>query len=404
MQIFKYSAISENGKKVTGQIEAFDEYEAVNKMKADGLVITNIKPVKARNFNLTENIFKSKKIKEKSLSMVCSQFSIILGAGLPIVRTVELIANQTADKTLKKILVQVVQDVSNGFSLTQSFENRGNILPTTFIETVRSGEKSGTLDKSFHRLHDHYAKSSKIKAKVRGALTYPVFTLIVAVIVIAVIMIVAVPTFTTTFNTLGTEMPLPTKILIGASTFLSKYWIIFLAVILAVFFGIQIYGRQEKGRQNLAKIRLKIPVIGKVIRMKTAAQFANTMATLLTAGLPIISAVTTTGRVLDNYYIGWQIINLESQLETGRHLGNCLKQCKELPDMLVEMTGMGEESGMMESTLEIIGAYYDNETEMASEKALTLLEPIVICILALFVALIMLAIYLPMLSMYGSIQ
>lgn len=400
MLTYQYRAISKDGAKVRGVIEAFDEYDAVTRIKETCSVVTKITQVEERAKPKSE-LF-APKISEKALTVMCSQFSIILSSGLPVVRAVELIANQTSDKVLKKILNQVAGDVSGGFGLAQSFESKGKILPSTFIETVRSGEMSGTLDIAFKRLEQYYDKASKTKAKVKNAMVYPIFTIVVAIVVVIIIMVVAVPTFTSSFASMGSELPLPTKMLIGISDFFSKYIILLAGGVAAVVIGLKLYSQREKGRLLFAKINLRLPILGKIAVMKCASQFANTMSTLLSSGLSIIKAVEITGKVMDNYYIGKEILLQVPQLEEGKPLGGSLRKCKYLPDLLVEMAGVGEETGTLESTLNVVGAYYDNETELASNKALTMLEPVIICFLAIVVCFILLSVYAPMFSMYGG--
>ena len=401
MQTFKYKAVSRDGAKVTGVVEAFDEYAAVAKIKETCSVVTKITEVQSRAQDREAISFG--RISEKALAVMCSQFAIILGAGLPMVRAVELIAAQTSDKALRRILKEAAGDVAAGFGLAQSFETKGRNLPTTFIETVRSGEESGTLDVSFRRLHTYYDKSDKVRGKVKAAMAYPTFTLCVAAIVVAVIMVVAVPTFTSSFASMGIELPGATKALIAVSGFFTNYWAVIAAVIAGGILAWKLWGRTERGRLWQSRSRLRMPVLGKLNRMKAAGQFANTMSTLLAAGLPMAKAVRVTAKVLDNDWIGSEIAKQLPRLEEGKTLAACLKTADVLPELLVEMTGVGEETGTMESTLDVIGAYYDNETELLSQKALSLLEPIVICILAAVVVFILLSVYLPMFSLYGNI-
>lgn len=401
MQTFQYTAISKDGAKVRGVIEGFDEYDAVARIKENCSIVTKITVVEEKTKE-HKDLF-APKITEKQLAMICSQFSIILASGLPIVRAVELIANQSTDKNMKKLLTQVAGDVSAGFGLAQSFENKGHDLPRTFIETIRSGESSGTLDSSFRRLHSYYDKSSKTKSKVKNAMVYPVFTIVVAIVVVIIIMVVAVPTFTSSFASMGIEMPLPTRVLIAISNFFSKYIILIAALAAGLGIALKIYGTREQGRLKYGWLKLKIPVLGKIALTRGAAQFANTMSTLLASGLSIIQAVEITGKVMDNYRVGTDLGSLVPFLEEGKPLGSTLKRCQFLPELLVEMTGVGEETGTLESTLDVIGAYYDNETELASSKALSLIEPVVICILAVVVCFILLSVYAPMFSLYGGI-
>ncbi len=397
MLTYKYNALSKNGAKVNGYIEAIDEFEAVSKIKETCSVVTNISEVKIKAATVYDG-----KIDEKSLSIMCSQFSIILGAGIPIVRAVELIANQSDNKQLKKILTAVTKDVGNGYSLANSFEEEGPSLPKALIETVRSGENSGTLDYSFKRLQSYYEKSFKIKNKVKSAMIYPIFTMCVAVIVVSIIMVVGVPVFTKSFAELNTDIPTVTKILIATSNFFVKMWPLLVIIIAGGIIAFKFYGKKDSGRLKIDKSKLDNPIIGKLTKMKLASQLANTLSTLLSAGLPMIEAVTITSKVLDNYYVSTEILDKIPQLEEGRTLGFCLRSCEYLPELLVEMTSVGEETGTLESTLETIGSFYDNEIDYAATKMLALLEPIIICVLAFIVLFILLSVYMPLFTMYGS--
>ena len=401
MLTFKYSAISLDGAKVSGIVEAIDRYDAVAKIKENCSRVTGITEV--RSGKREQTVLFQGKVKEKSLAVMCSQFSIILSAGLPIVRAVELIAGQTSDKQLKKILLSVAKDVGAGFSLAKSFADEGEgQLPLTFIETVRSGEQSGTLDQSFRRLHSYYDKSYKMKGKVKGAMVYPAFTLVVAAIVVVIIMVKAVPAFTNSFASSGAKMPGVTLALMAISAFFTRYWLLLTAAIAALLLCYKLYAKQGSGRLKTARLKLRMPVFGKLNTMKGASQFANTMCTLLSAGLSVVDAVSITGKVMDNFYLSTQVLEVVPQLEEGRQLGASLRQCPYLPDMLVEMTGVGEETGSLESTLEVVGVYYDNETEMASARMMALLEPVIICVLAVVVCFLLLSVYLPMFSLYDS--
>lgn len=401
MTIFKYRALSESGAELDGVMEAYDEFEAVAKIKQNCPVVLSIKEVPKRE---SKDLFSPRKVKDKSLSLVCSQFSIILSAGLPMIRSVQLVADQTTDKHLKKILKDVAEDVDAGRSLAESFESRGPALPTTFIETIRAGEESGTLERSFAKLHDYYDKAAKTHSKVTSALIYPAFLSAVAVVVIMILMIFAVPVFTATFEEMDIEMPLPTRIVIGMSNFMNHYWIFLLLAIALTAFGLKVYSATERGRRQFAFLKLHLPMIGNVQKMNAAAQFANTMSTMLTAGLPITRTLSITGKVLDNYLIGLKISDMVGGIEQGKRLAVCMQDCPELPGLLVEMTGVGEETGSLEGTLGVIGEFYDNEVQLSVSRLLALLEPSIIVVMALIIGLIVMAVYLPMFSMYGSVS
>lgn len=401
MTTYKYEAISASGVPITGVIQAQDRSDAVIKLKETCTIVNKLTEVSDEPDILKKA--KSQKINEKNLSLVCKQFAIILTAGLPIVRTCELVAGQTEDKVLRKILTDVAGDVQGGYGLANSFQLHGPKLPNTFIETIRAGEESGNLEAAFERLSNFYAKKSKIRSKVISALTYPAFVMVVAVIVIIVIMVFAVPTFASTFASMGMDLPLPTRILIGMSDFFTKYGLILLLLIVAAAVAIHIYGKTELGGEKLGEIKLRIPILGKVQLMNAASQFANTFSTMLASGLPVVRALTITAGTMSNRYLSRSVKNSIAGVESGFTVGDCLRKEHKLPDLLIEMTGVGEQSGSLEETLSVVGEYYDNEVETTTNRAIGLLEPIIICVLAVFVVLVLLAVYLPMFSMYDTI-
>ena len=386
-------------------MEAYDEFDAVSRIKATECpIVLSIAEVQEGKGNiLTRDIGGPKKIKEKQLALVCSQFSIIISAGLPMVRSVELVADQTTDKTLHKLLKQVAGDVAAGNSLADSFENKGGkTLPSTFIETIRAGEESGTLDESFRRLFVYFEKAAKTREKVTSALIYPVFLLGLAAVVVAVLMIKVIPTFTELFISMNIEMPLTTKIIISVSNFMVSYWLPLLGIIIAIIFTSKMWSKSPTGMKFFATLSLNLPLFGKLQRMNAAAQFANTLTTLLSAGTSVTTALSIISKVVDNYVVGLALRDMVAGIEEGRHLSECLGECEWFPHMLVEMTGVGEESGSLESTLDVIGSYYDNEVNIAVNRIVSMLEPVIIVIMAVIVIIVVLGFYLPMFTMYDN--
>ena len=402
MSTYSYKAISRSGAEISGVIKAADAGEASIKINDSIGTVTSLTEVREKSGLMTE-INPPKKLKDKELSLVCKQFSIILTAGLPIVRTVELVAGQTENEKLKELLEAVAEDITEGHSLAASFALRGEELPATFIETIRAGEESGSLESAFAKLSAYFEKRGKTRDKVKSALAYPVFVLVIAAVVIAIIMIYAVPTFTDVFLELGIDLPLPTKALIGFSNFMTKYFIFIAILVVAIAVGLRVYGKSEEGAINLAEFKLKLPIIGRIELMNAASQFANTFSTMLSAGMPVTRSLSVTGNSMTNAFLGQSVKHVTEGIEAGHSVGDCLRRENTMPDLLVEMTAVGESSGSLENTLGVIAEYYDNEVDVATTRAVSLLEPSIIVVLAIFVFWILLAVYVPMFSMYSSI-
>ncbi len=400
---YKYTAISKSGKRVNGVVEAFNEMEAVDRIRQDCDIVLKITPAGQKG----EGNFLSKdiggtKLDMKAFTLMCNQMSIILRAGIPISRTVHLIADKTTDKALKKILGQVASDVESGRSISASFEERGGkLLPPTFIETVRAGEESGSLDTAFESIGTHLDKQTKMKGKVKSALSYPIFVLVIAIVVVAVLMIKVVPTFTSIFDSMGGELPAITKSLIAVSNFFIKYWMVLLAIGIAIFIFFKVYGNTEEGRLKLAKMQLKLPVLGNIAELSSASEFANSMATMLAAGLPMTKSISITAKVIENYFISQEVGKYAGKVEEGHSLGSTMRESGVMPDILVDMVSVGEETGEMESTLNTIATYYDVELENAINSAIAKLEPTLLVVMAVIAGYIVLAIYMSIFSMYS---
>ncbi|MCI8551568.1 MAG: type II secretion system F family protein [Lawsonibacter sp.] len=402
MPTYKYEGAYASGERVTGVVEAVSQNDAVAQIRQSCEVVLSLKEVPRAA--VRDPLERFQKISAKSLALTCQQFAIILKAGLPLVQTVDLVADQCADKALGRLLRQVSEDVSNGWSLSYSLEQRGGRkLPVTFRETVRAGEESGDLLSSFRRLSDYFQRMSKTRDSVVSALTYPAFVLVVAVLVVAIIMGYAVPTFTGMFESMSIELPWVTVALIAVSGFFQKYTLVLVGLLALALLLVRLYGATEKGGLTLARAQLNLPILGGIVRMSGASQFSHTMSTLLTAGMPILQAIEVSGRTMSNRFLAGEVLETLPGVEGGRPLGECMRYARELPAMLVQMTAVGEATGSMESTLKVLAEYYDNEVEVRTKQALALLEPAIIVVLAIFVVFILMAVYLPMFSMYSSI-
>ena len=342
------------------------------------------------------------RINMKAFTVMCSQFAIILRAGIPIARTVHLIADKTTDKVLKRILTQVADDVEAGRSISASFEERGGkLLPPTFVDTIRAGEETGSIDTAFGTMHRHLDKQTRMGARVRGALAYPVFVLFIAVIVVIVIMVKVVPTFTAIFDSYGAELPGITKALIAISHFFSRWWMVMLGIVIVIYIAYKLYGNTEDGRLNLARTARKLPVLGNINELNSASQFANSMATMLSAGLPLTRAISITAKVIDNYFVSQEIGKLSGRLEEGHGLGVSLRESACMPDILTDMVAVGEETGELQATMETVASYYDNELEQAINAAIAKLEPTLLVFMAVVAGFIVIAVYMAMFSMYS---
>ena len=403
MTTYRYKGTSSSGAPIEGVVEAFDQQDALNKAREHCRILVSVEPVAGGKVHDIMNadigdLLSGGKIKAKALTLLCSQLSIELKAGLPLVSSLKLVAENEEDKKLKQILTEVADDVSAGNSLADAFAQRGPTLPRTFIETIRAGEESGKLDETFDRLQTYYENSDAVSSKVTSALMYPIMLISVAVVVIAIIMIFAVPVFAKTFA--GGDLPLPTKILIGVSNFMVKYWMLLLAIVAAAALGIILYGKTDKGSHLYARLALTIPGVCLVNKMNAASQFAATLSTMLAAGLPLVQAGKITAATAENLLITEDIEKAVTGVIEGNRLADGLKKSPWLPTLLLEMVTVGEETGRLEQTLDVVSDYYTKEVDVAVKRALEIMNPAITIVLALLVVFILLSVYLPIFSMY----
>lgn len=397
MPTYKYVVLSQDGKELKGAVDAKNEFEAAEMVRSTtgGLV----QRISAQGIDLNIKLTEPR-ISEKSLSLCCSQFAILLKAGLPLARTVAIVAEQCQDKPLKEIFQGVQEDVGAGQGLAESLQNRGPKLPVAFVETVRAGEASGTLEASFKKMETYFSKGYKLKAKVKSAMTYPVILMVVAVVVVGIVVQVALPAFLPMF--VGRDLPAPTALLLAIYNFMTRWWFIPIGVIVLLAFAARFYAKSPDGKAKLSAFAMRMPVLGKVNTMNAASQFANTMSTLLSSGLPVVRALQITGTVITNMMTGRSIEDAVQGVISGKRVGEALKSNPYLPPLLLEMTAVGEESGSLEETLDTIGRYYDEEADAAVTAALSKLEPLITVVMGAVVGFILISLYLPMFTMYDG--
>ncbi|MBQ1411299.1 MAG: type II secretion system F family protein [Oscillospiraceae bacterium] len=383
-------------------VDAYNEVDAMERIKRTCSYVEKLTPLGADKKSILNFEIGGNKLNAKAFSIMCSQFSIILNAGIPVARACHLVADKIGDRVLHRILSQVADDVEGGRSLSASFADRGgDLFPATFVETVRAGEETGSVDKSFDTMHEHFDKVMKLKKKLRGAMAYPLFVLVIAVIVVIVLMVKVVPTFTAMFEDLGGELPGITKLLIAISNFFRDYILLIIAIGSLLYFAFRIYKNTEKGKLKVAEITRELPLAGNISQLSSASQFASTMGTMLGAGLPMVRSLSITARTLSNYYVSKQVGKIAVKVEEGRSVGASLKEAGVMPDLLVDMITVGENTGEMEQTLKTISNYFDVELDGAIAAAVAKLEPAIMVGLAGIAGFVVVAIYMSMFSMYS---
>ena len=324
MTTYRYKGQTPEGSKVSGVIRAYDEYDAVSKLRDTCAFVIKLEEVREKKDSVLTRPLRTR-IKEKDLALICSQFSIILGTGLPVMRCVEMVAGQNRNKHLARMLHKVAEDIGAGYSMAQSFETNIPGLPKTFVETVRAGEQSGALEACFKRLYKYYDKSAKTRAKIVSTMTYPVMVIVTAIIVFAIIMVVAVPAFTSAFADLGTDLPAVTRWLMSTSAFLTKWWWMILFILALLTIGYLSFKRTERGKLAIANYALRRAPLRRLHTLHLSGQFASTMSTMLAAGLPVQAVLGIVSQISDNYVFSLGVRKVKEGVERGRSIADSME-------------------------------------------------------------------------------
>lgn len=402
MESFSYKAVNSAGKDVKGSVEAESRDEAVRKIKDQGLVPVSIGKQGTLDKDINVPIFKGKKIPARDMSVFCRQFASILKAGVSVINALEMLAEQTENKKLKEAIVNTQASVEKGESLSDSMR-QNEAFPSILIDMVRAGEASGSLENSLTRMAIQFEKDAKMNGIVKKAMMYPIVLICVMIGVIVVMLTFVIPSFMTMFEDLDSELPVTTKAILAMSNSLKNYWYIYLLVVVGVIAGVQMYKRTDNGRHNLDKLKLKIPVFGLLQTKSACASFARTMSTLLQAGMPMIDALEISASTMKNVLFYDGLEKTKNGVSLGLPLSNQLKATGLFPAMVVHMVGIGEETGNVEEMLTNSAVYYEEEVELQTQTLTSLMEPVIIVMMAFVVVLLIMAIYQPMIQLYNTL-
>lgn len=399
MAEFIYQAIDKAGKTKKGNIQADNIDKARSQLKFEGMTVLKLEEASLMNKDLNIS-FGSKKIKARDLGVFCKQFKSILHAGIGIIQALEMLGNQTNNKLLKGAIQNVKDNVQKGDTLATAMKKEGKLFPNILINMMEAGEASGSLEVALDRMATHFDKDSKLKGMVKKAMMYPMVLLVVTVIIVVIMLTMVLPSFESTFASMGAELPAFTVFLMNLSDSLIETWYLWVGGIVGVIVAYKVYSSTENGSRKVAKILLKIPVFGQLSTKTECARFARTLSTLLAAGMPLIDAIQITGRTLSNVLYKDAMEEAVRQVQRGMPLSAPLRASGLFPPMVLHMLAIGEESGDMEGMLLNVAEYYDEEVQLTTEQATALMEPLIVVVMAVVVVGIIAAIYAPILTMY----
>jgi len=342
-------------------------------------------------------------ISRKEVAIFTRQFSVMIDAGLPLVQCLEILGSQQENRTFQKILFQVRQDVESGATLADALRPHEKAFDDLYCNMVAAGESGGILDTILQRLSTYIEKIVKLRSAVRSALVYPIAVILIAIAVVWIILWKVIPTFATLFEGLGAQLPLPTRITIAASHFIGAFWWAVFGAIGLVVFLLNRYHKTDEGRRRLDGILLKLPVLGNVLRKIAVARFYRTLGTLISSGVPILEGLAITARTAGNAVVEDAILATRKSIEEGKTIAEPLKASEVFPPMVVQMVAVGEQTGALETMLNKIADFYEDEVDEATANLLALLEPIMIGFLGIVIGGIVVSMYLPLFDLITKI-
>ncbi len=401
MAEFQYKIIRPDGKTQSGRMSAKTKEAAVASLRAEKNTVTYIE--EATGLRKGINFSFGARVKPRDFSIFCRQFVSIVGAGVTIVDAFAMLQEQTASKALQTAVRSVHADISKGDTLANSMRRQNGVFPDMLCNMVEAGEASGSLDKSFTRMAVQFEKDAKLEAAVKKALIYPIVLIVVMIGVVFAMMTFVIPKFMGMFDEIGGELPVITKALMAVSDFFVGYWWAIILAALAVFVGYKVFYGTEKGKNIVDKIKLKIPVFGAVQTKSACARLGRTLCTLLGAGVPMIDALDITSRSMDNVHYKIAMKEAKDQVTRGVTLSRPLKTCGLFPPMVIHMVSIGEETGNIETMLENVANYYEEDVQNATESMMALMEPAIIIVMAGLVGFLVLAMLSPMFSLYENL-
>ncbi len=400
MPVFTYAGTNGAGDKVSGERQSANKQVLSAQLRQERITATTIKE-KGKEFAMPT--FGSGKVATKDIAIFFRQFSVMIDAGLPLVQCLEILGANQENPAFQKCLNGVRAAVEGGSTLANGMRAYPKIFDDLTVNMIEAGETGGILDTILTRLSQYVEKAVKMKAAVKSALIYPVSVVSIAVLVVGCLLKFVVPIFANLFVGLGVDLPLPTKIVIGLSNFIGRFWWVMFGGLAALFFGIKQMRKSPQGRLIFDRIMLNLPVFGMLLRKIAVARFTRTMGTLITSGVPILEGLSITARTSGNAVIEESLMKVRKAIEEGRTIVDPLKESGVFPNMVTQMIGVGEATGAMDAMLQKIADFYEDDVDAATKDMLTLLEPVMIGFLGVAVGGIVISLYMPLFSMIAKL-
>jgi type IV pilus assembly protein PilC len=400
MPIYVWAGKTKKGRSLKGELEAADERIARIQLKKRNIEVTKLKQ---KPKDLFENIsFMQPKVTNKDLVIFTRQFSTMIDAGLPLVQGLNILGEQTENKTFRNMLKRITKDVEGGSTLADALSKHSKVFDSLFVNLVAAGEVGGILDTILQRLAAYIEKAEKLKSQIKGAMTYPIVVVGIAVIVIAVIMIFVIPVFQDMFSSFGKSLPVPTQIVVAMSDFIKGNIHYMIGGLIVFIWAFRRYRRTSSGKRNIDSILLKLPIFGELIKKVAVARFTRTLGTMVSSGVPILDALEITAKTAGNVIVEEVIFDARSSIAEGQTIAEPLSETDIFPGMVTQMISVGESTGALDAMLEKIADFYDDEVDATVSAMTSMLEPLLMLFLGGSIGGLVVAMYLPIFQMAAA--
>lgn len=400
MTVFRYSGRTKTGAPKKGIIDAPNRKVAIEKLRTQGI---NARELQESNSILHKDIVLGKKVKHQDFVIYCRQYATLIRAGVSVVEATHILGEQTKSKLLKRALRQVEEDIRNGTSFSDAAAKHPKVFPVLFVNMMRAGEATGSIDDTLERLAGTLEKQYKIKKKIQSTMIYPALLSFLTVVVGMFLMVFIVPTFMEAFKDMDLEMPLITVIVVGISDWLIEFWYFVILAFIVIVVGFHFFYKKNKEFHFTVNVfLLRMPIFGQLLQKDVIARMTRTLSTLFSSSVPILQALTIVEKVAGNPVIGKIVLEARDNLEKGGTLSEPLEKSWLFPPLVTQMTSIGEKTGSLDYMLEKIADFYEEEVDRAVDTLKSLVEPLMIIVLAFVVGIIVAAIFLPMFQLYEN--
>ncbi|MEG0918732.1 MAG: type II secretion system F family protein [Anaerovoracaceae bacterium] len=395
MPDYKYKAAQLNGKYVKGVKSASSQGELRSKLEEEKLFLVEVKeeePLKQKAFN------------DKRLIEFCRDLGMLLGTGVPLIKALNVMVQRDIDKRIKDVYVRLYQDLQAGNMLSEAMAMSNGVFPLLLINMLKASEASGGMEETLLAMAKYYEKNYKLKQKIKGAMIYPIILAIVTVLVVLGVFTLVLPKFFEMFKDLDTPLPAITQVMLGISQFVSENWLILIIGMLLIIVGIKSLKTVPRIKLYLDKTKLKLPVVGKLVKIIYTARFARTLSSCYTSGISMINSLQNTQKTIGNLYIESQFDDMIAMVRNGENLSTAINSIEGFDKRLVSNIVIGEETGKLDSMLTNVAEVFDFDAEVALGKLTAMVEPAMIILMAIIIGTIMISVLLPLPTMYNSVS